>query len=174
TLVKKAAETSYNAVGNVLHYSFEVTNSGNVRLAGPVMVADDKSTNETCPNVNTVGNNDGFLDPGEKITCTATYTVTQADLNNGSATNHANASAAGTTSNQAQATVNAVQTKALTLVKKATETSYNAVGNVLHYTFDVTDSGNVRLAGPVTVADDKSTNETCPNVNTVGNNDGFL
>jgi len=105
TLVKKATESSYSAAGAVLHYTFEVTNSGNVRLAGPVVVADDKSTNESCPNVNTVGNNDGFLDPGEKLTCTATYTVTQADVTNGSVTNHATASADGTTSNQATATV---------------------------------------------------------------------
>ncbi|PYR97000.1 MAG: hypothetical protein DMG12_25080, partial [Acidobacteria bacterium] len=84
TIHKSAAETIYNAVGNVLHYNYLVKNEGDVSLAGPVTVADDKSSNETCPAVTTVGNGDGFLDPGESITCTATYTITQADLNAGS------------------------------------------------------------------------------------------
>ena len=75
-----------------------------MRLAGPVTVADDKAT-VSCPALSTVGNNDGFLDPGESITCTACYSITQADLNNGSVTNTAKARAGGTDSNQDTATV---------------------------------------------------------------------
>ena len=127
----------------------------------------------TCPAVNTVGNLDGFLDPGESVTCTASYTITQADLNAGSVTNTATASAAGTNSNQDSETVNAVQSPALTLLKTATPLTYSAVGQSISYSYLVTNSGNVSLAGPVTVLDDKAT-VTCPNVNTVGNNDGFL
>ena len=73
-----------------------VTNTGNVSLAGPVTVDDDMATDRACPAVTTVGNLDGFLDPGESITCTATHTVTQADLNAGAVTNVATASADGT------------------------------------------------------------------------------
>ena len=108
-----------------------MTNTGNVSLAGPVTVADDKAT-VTCPTVNTVGNLDGDLDPGEAITCTASYTITQADLNAGSVTNTATASAAGTNSNQDSETVTAVQTPALTLDKTATPLTYDAVGDVDH------------------------------------------
>ena len=68
-------------------------------LAGPVTVADDKAT-VTCPALSTVGNHDGFLDPGEAVTCTASYTITQADLNSGSVTNIAKASVAGIDSNE--------------------------------------------------------------------------
>jgi len=116
TLHKSAAETIYSAVGNVLHYSYLVKNEGDVSFAGPVTVADDKSSDETCPAVTTVGNGDGFLDPGEAITCTATYTITQADLNAGSVTNVASASAGSTTSLTDTVTVNA-QAPKLTLVK---------------------------------------------------------
>jgi uncharacterized repeat protein (TIGR01451 family) len=70
-------------------------------------VSDDKAT-VTCPSLSTVGNNDGFLDPGEQVTCTASHSITQADLTNGSLTNTARASAGGTTSNEAKATVTAV------------------------------------------------------------------
>ena len=117
TLDKTTTTTSYAAVGAVLRYSYLVSNSGNVRLAGPVTLADDKAADEACPNVNTVGNLDVYLDPGESLTCSATYAVTQADLNSGSVTNTATASAGGTTSNADDETVTAVQSRALTLVK---------------------------------------------------------
>ena len=174
TLVKTAIPVTYSAVGQVIGYSFLVTNSGNVSLAGPVTITDDKATDEACPNVNTVGDLDGFLDPGELITCTASYTITQADLNAGSVTNVAQAHAGGTDSNTDTETVTAVQSPALTLVKTATPATYDFVGDVIGYSFLVTNSGNVSLAGPVTITDDKATDEACPNVNTVGNLDGFL
>src|SRR3954452_16192712 len=107
SLVKSATPSTYSAVGQEISYSYLVTNTGNVSLAGPVTVTDDKAT-VSCPNVNTVGNNDAFLDPNEQITCTASHTITQADLTNGSLTNTARATAGGTTSNEAKATVTAV------------------------------------------------------------------
>ena len=74
TLVKQALETSYSAAGNLLHYQYGVNNTGAAPVAGPIVITDDKTT-VTCPAVTTVGNLDGFLDPGESIACTATYTV---------------------------------------------------------------------------------------------------
>ena len=172
SLEKTASPPTYDSVGDVISYSYLVTNSGNVRLAGPVTVADNKAT-VTCPNVDTVGNNDSFLDPGEAVTCTASYTITQADLNNGSVTNVARASAGEVLSPEDEATVEAVQTRTVLLDKTASPLSADAVGDVITYSYLVTNTGNVRLAGPVTVADDKAT-VTCPAVSTVGNNDGFL
>ena len=48
-----------------------VTNTGNVTLAGPVTVTDDKAT------VDLPGRRPR---PGASMTCTASYTITQADL----------------------------------------------------------------------------------------------
>ena len=99
TLVKSiTGGDPYDSVGDVIAYSFLVTNSGNVRLVGPVTINDDQATDESCPDVNTQGNLDTYLDPGESLTCTASYTVDQDDLNAGSVTNIADASAGGTTS----------------------------------------------------------------------------
>ena len=46
-------------------------------LSGPFTVADDRATNEGCPAT-------ASLAPGASITCSASYTVTQADLDAGS------------------------------------------------------------------------------------------
>jgi uncharacterized repeat protein (TIGR01451 family) len=99
TLVKSAQETTYAAAGDVLHYSYLVTNSGLVSLLKPLSVSDDKATDETCPDINTVGDLDDFLDPGENITCSATYTVNAGDVTNKFVTNNASASIDGVTSN---------------------------------------------------------------------------
>ncbi len=171
-LDKTTTTADYDQVGDTLSYDYQVTNNSTLPLAGPVSVADDKAA-VTCPAVATVGNGDGNLDPGETITCTATTTVTQDDLNAGSVTNTATASAGGTDSNEDQVTVPAVQSPALTLEKTTTASDYDEVGDTLSYSYEVTNSGNVSLAGPVTVADDKAS-VTCPAVTTVGNNDGNL
>ena len=143
----------------MLHYSYLVTNTGNVTLSGPFTVTDDRSTDETCPATAT-------LAPGASIICMATYTVTQADLDAGSVTNIASAhgtfSGNPVTSPTDSETVPATQTPALSIVKSVTETSYAAVGDVLHYSYLITNTGNVTLSGPFTVTDDRSTDETCP------------
>lgn len=90
TLAKSAAEPFFKG-GDTLHYSYLVTNSGNATLNGPVTVADNKAT-VTCPALNSIGNGNNYLDPGESITCTASYAVTAADVTAGSITNTATAS----------------------------------------------------------------------------------
>ena len=152
-LVKTATPGTYNAVGNVISYSYLVTNIGNVTLDGPVSVADDKVA-VTCPAVAT-------LAPNAFVTCTSTYTITQADLDAGSVTNTANATADGVTSLDDSATVNAAQGPALTIDKSATPSTFDSVGDSISYTYTVTNSGNVSLTGPFTVSDDKTT-VTCP------------
>lgn len=92
TIVKTAAETAFVAAGDVLHYSYLVTNDGFYPLETPATVTDDK-TSVTCPSAVGVGDLDTYLDRDETITCTAAYTVTAADVTNGSVTNTAWAAA---------------------------------------------------------------------------------
>jgi hypothetical protein len=84
----------------VINYSYLVKNTGNVSLAGPVTVTDDKTT-VTCPA--------GSLAINATKTCSATYTITQADLDYGMVENFAFASANGTTSNTDDETVELVK-----------------------------------------------------------------
>ena len=92
SLVKSATESTFTLPGDVLHYSYLVTNNGFATLGGPITVSDNRAT-VTCPPVSSVGDLDNFLDPGEFITCTATYTVTPTDVSNAQVTNTATASA---------------------------------------------------------------------------------
>src|SRR5262249_50593338 len=96
---------------------------------------------------------------GETVTCTATYTITQADITAGGVTNHATAHAAGTNSNQDTVTVPATPEPHLTLVKQATldqtkvaPANRTDAGDVINYTLTATNDGNVPLTA-VTISD---------------------
>ena len=171
-LRKSAEPDTYTAVDEVIAYRYRVTNSGNVRLDGPVTVDDDR-VGVDCPAVASVGDGDRYLDPGEVLTCTASHTVSQADLNRGAITNTATATADGTTSAPDSVTVTAVQAPELQLRKSAEPDTYTAVDEVIAYRYRVTNSGNVRLDGPVTVDDDR-VGVDCPAVASVGDGDRYL
>ena len=170
-LRKSATPGTYAAVGDVISYAYRVTNSGNVRLAGPVSVADDQ-VGVDCPAVTSVGDGDAYLDPGEELVCSASHSVSQADLNRGSITNTATATADGVCSPADTVTVTGPAPD-LRLRKSATPGTYAAVGDVISYAYRVTNSGNVRLAGPVSVADDQ-VGVDCPAVTSVGDGDAYL
>jgi uncharacterized repeat protein (TIGR01451 family) len=106
TIAKSADKSSFAAIGELLTYSYLVANNGGYPLFAPVTVQDDQSTDEDCPSVSTIGDLDNYLDPGENITCTATYTVSAGDMLAGFVTNLASASAEGVTSNTDSETVN--------------------------------------------------------------------
>ena len=91
SIVKTASPLTYTMAGEVISYSFLVTNDGDAILAGPITVTDDQTTDESCPALSTVGNFDNFFDPGESITCTASYTITGTDVTDGSVVNIASA-----------------------------------------------------------------------------------
>ena len=80
TLDKQAGTPTGTTAGSTIDYTFVVTNTGNVTLTG-VSVDDPKVGTVSCP-VTT-------LAPGESTTCTATYTLTQVDVDAGHVANTA-------------------------------------------------------------------------------------
>ena len=157
TLVKKLgqdAPASFDSVGQLLPYVFEVTNSGNITLAGPLRISDPLITDAggeiTCPAVP-----EGGLAPLASLTCTGTYAVTQADIDAGQIDNAATASSNDTVSEEATATILAQQTPALALDK--TSDPIAAVDfftdAVAVYTYTTTNTGNTTITAPITVTD---------------------
>lgn len=153
---KTVAEAEYDSTTDVLHYSYLVTNSGTLALDGPFTVTDDRFT-VTCPPT------PATLAPTESITCTAEYTVTQADIEAGSITNIASARGfyAGTPvdSPTDTVTINAVQNPELTLTKDGVldmtvvdPDSQANPGDVINYTLNARNTGNIILTN-VSISD---------------------
>ena len=148
TLTKSADVATFDAAGDDIAYTFRVTNTGNVTLTA-ISIAEADFTGSgdlsdvTCPTAP--------LAPGASADCTAGYEVTQADVDRGTVSNTASASAtppAGVTaptSEQSTFVATASQRSALTLVKSATPTVADAAGDEITYSFLVTNAGNVTV-----------------------------
>jgi uncharacterized repeat protein (TIGR01451 family) len=148
-LVKSVSPTTVTRAGQTVTYSFLVTNTGNERLHD-LTVTDtftapssaDKLTAITCPTTS--------LAAGKSTTCTATYKVTQADVDHGVIHNSATVTGkdpdgTSATSPPSKATVTAPARPALTVVKTADPTVITTVGQVVTYSFLATDTGNVTI-----------------------------
>jgi uncharacterized repeat protein (TIGR01451 family) len=154
SITKVAAETGYSKVGDVIHYTITATNTGNTTLAA-VTITDPNATLGTCTPVN-----GSSLAPAATMTCSATHTVTQADIDAGHYLNTACVSATDATATCASANVNSEKTPHLTIVKNVTESTFDAVGDVLHYSITATNDGNTTLAS-VTITDPNATGLSC-------------
>jgi uncharacterized repeat protein (TIGR01451 family) len=158
TILKSASPATAATVGQTVSYSFVVTNTGNVTITNVSIVERAFSgTGELSAVVCPEGA--ASLAPGAQITCTATYVLTQADVDSGVLTNVANST--GTTpggvpvdSPTDEATVEIPPTSAITVVKSADTAAQNdlVVEQTVTYSFLVTNTGNTTLAD-VTVSD---------------------
>ena len=148
--------------GDKISYAFAVTNTGNVTLTGVTVT--DPLTGLTCPV--------GTLAPGQTdTTCSALYTLTQADVNAGSRANTATASgndpSNATVSDDDTATVPLPKAASISLVKTptlhtdvVTPNDRADAGDTISYAFSVTNTGNVTLTGVVVT--DPLTGLSCP------------
>jgi hypothetical protein len=150
-LVKSATPTSPSSftVGQVITYSFVATNTGNVTLTN-VAVNEGAFTGSGAMSAAVCPAAAASLAPGDQVTCTADYTLTQADVDAGSITNSATVAGdppRGTrkVSPPSKVTIPAPPAPAITLVKTADITKITAVGQTITYSFLVTNTGNVTL-----------------------------
>jgi uncharacterized repeat protein (TIGR01451 family) len=151
--VNKTTNVTAVAAGETITYSFLVTNSGNVTISDPI-VTDSNFSGTGTLSVISCPSGGSTLVPGGTMTCTANYTVTQADINSGTLTN--TATATGTppgndtppTSPPSTVTVSTDPLPALSMVKTANKTTLASVGQVVTYTFVATNIGNVNINTP--------------------------
>ncbi|MFH1185428.1 MAG: hypothetical protein V1755_10380, partial [Chloroflexota bacterium] len=133
-------------------YTYSFRNTGNVTLAAPYTVVDDK-----IPSINCSGAT-GNLAPGASKSClNSTYSVTQADLDAGSIVNRATASAMfgtqGVPSAEVSTTVITYTGTRLGLKKSASPSYFTGPGQTLTYTFTLMNTGGVTLKAPYSVTD---------------------
>lgn len=116
SLTKSANPTSFSSAGDVIQYSYLVTNTGTVDLSGDVTVTDNKAT-VTCP--------PGGLLAQATTTCTASYTVTSADVTAGAVTNTATAYENGYASNTSSVTVHKASSATASFYGTPAEAGYD-------------------------------------------------
>ncbi len=165
-LVKTADTTALSTppvAGEQITYSFAITNTGNVTLTNVTL-------SDTLPGIVISGGPIASLAPGatDSTTYTATYTLTQADIDVGEVQNQATTTGtppagppvsdlSGTTTGDDAPTVTPLgQAPAIQLVKSVTNQADllagTNVGDPVNYSFTVTNTGNVTLNN-VTVTD---------------------
>lgn len=152
TLMKTAAPTTVDAAGDTVEYSFLVTNSGDVTVADVQIDERSFSGTGTAPVV-TCPADAATLAPGTDVTCTASYDLTQADVDAGTVINTAVATASAPSgveapeSEPSTATVGVTAAPAIGLVKAVSSEGLDSAGDTATYVFTVTNAGNVTLDG---------------------------
>ncbi|MGC9355816.1 MAG: DUF7507 domain-containing protein, partial [Mariniphaga sp.] len=142
TIEKTANKGSVSRAGEMITYTYKVTNTGNTTLTG-ISAEDNK--------LGTISFANEILAPGEFTEGTATYSVIQSDMNSGSVGNTVTATGTApdnsTVSANATETVAANQQSGLTVTKTATSSTYSSVGEEITYTILVENSGNLTIYG---------------------------
>lgn len=164
----------FTKVGDVITYSFVATNTtpnaptnttlntnlSNVRITEDAFSGAGDMTTLSC-----VPPQGSTLASGASMTCTATYVVQQADLDNAPLTNVARATGTPTVGPNVTDTddeiIPAVWTPKIVLDKTASvvdvdQDGVTGLGDHIMYAFDVTNTGNVTVAN-ITVVDDRLT-----------------
>ena len=158
TFVKTSTATGNN-VGDIINYVFQVENTG-------LTVVDNVTIDDPILGITGLAVSPSTLNPGEIGTATATYTITQADVDAGEVVNSATATGQDPSGNDVtdvsdsgnpadetgagdDETVTPIDpTPGITLVKSS-QALGTEVGDTIVYTFEVTNTGNVSVSGVV-------------------------
>jgi len=150
-LVKTASVSGTGAKGDVITYTFAVTNTGNTTLTNIVVT-------DPMVGLTITGNPIATLAVGASSSVIkGTYTITQTDIDAGKVVNTALATAkdpkgnnvtdiSGThVDNDTPTTTPLTQNPGISVVKTANKTNYDTLGEIITYTIVVTNTGNVNL-----------------------------
>ena len=158
TVTKTASVPTISTPGTIT-YTISVSNAGAVALSGltisdALLLGATAKTLTSGPTLTSGDTNaDGQIGTTETFVYTATYAVTQADINTGGT--FSNTVTYGTaetpSSTSAAATTAIIQNPNFTIAKvqSAGANPATAAGQLVTYTITVANSGNITLAGPV-------------------------
>lgn len=128
-------------VGDVINYSFDVTNTGNVTLSS-ISVFDSIVAPVACPP-------DDLL-PGQSVVCSGIYTIDQSDIDDGSVPNTATAYGVPPVGDPVEAedstSVALPQVTSIDISKTTVVVEFDTVGQVISYDITVANTGNVDLS----------------------------
>jgi uncharacterized repeat protein (TIGR01451 family) len=146
SLVTTPSETPLNS-GSTVTYDFTLTNSGNVTLIAPITVVDDKVT-ITC-------SDQSDFSPGTTRGCSGIYTVTSADMGNGSLSNSGYATAKfGATdviSNSVDSTLATFVGPRFKIEVSPDKSIATYTNEIITYTYTFTNTGGDFIEAPYTV-----------------------
>ena len=145
SMTASSTTASYASAGDVIHYRYDVTNSGGTTLHGIAV-----GSSATCPQPT--------LAPGASQTCTGTAAVTQGDVDAGSVARTAAATALAphgvlVSSADSSVTVTADPVASVALAVMPLTSRFAAAGDRLTFRYTLTDTGTTTLHG-VSIADD--------------------
>ena len=154
SITKTATPITANAAGQVITYSITLVNVGNITLDGITLtdrITQGATTRATPTPARVSGdaNSNNRLDVGESWTYSASYTITQADINNGGNllnTVGVTSTTAGASAQNATATTAISATPAFSVTKITGTPSVSTPGPV-SFTITIKNEGNVTLTG---------------------------
>ena len=157
--ISKAVDAANISAPVTLTFTITVANTGNIPLTAPA-ISDALAQGGalTLTSGPTLSSGDaaplGTLDVGETWIYTATYAVTQANVDNGAnITNSATFDTAETSPLASNTTTTTItQSPALTMDKTADTAGPVSAANIINYTYTARNSGNITISA-VTVAD---------------------
>ena len=153
-VTKKASTSKVSATdakpGYEITYDFTASNTGNVTLHDVTFT--DEMLTQAGVEIKWAWTGEGILAPGETITGTAIYNITQADVDAGSIKNVIIMNAKDPGNNpldpqEAEVITELEKAPAMTVTKEVDKTALDpaAAGDVLNYTFTAANTGNVTL-----------------------------
>ncbi|MHC9089507.1 DUF7507 domain-containing protein [Tenacibaculum sp. IMCC1] len=152
-------------VGETITYSFTLTNTGNTTITNVVLT--DSMLGGTITLASGDIDSDNQLDINESWSYTANYTITQANIDNGSVTNQATVTGTSISGNNVsdlsddnstleddQTQTNLCQSDGIALIKTATFNDEDTdgcsdVGETITYNFTLTNTGNTTITNVV-------------------------
>lgn len=163
TLTTVANPTTYNNVGQQITYTYTIKNSGNVSL-GPTQF----TVNDGLIGIIYCSDANKTLAPNETVTCSSSYNITQANLNDASIASTATASGGGAQSASVTTTINKTAAASLALTVVPSSYSYDLAGMLITYNYIIRNSGNTTLGPAQFIVNDGLLGQVnCGAVNTI-------